>query len=34
MKNQLNKLMEAMIALAEKEDNIQRTIVTKNVIPP
>lgn len=34
MKNKLNQLMEAMIGLANKYDNIQRTTITKNVIPP
>ncbi|CAL5187276.1 unnamed protein product [Lathyrus oleraceus] len=34
MKNQLNQLMEAMIGLENKDDNIQWTTITKNVIPP
>lgn len=34
MKNQLNQLVEAIIALAKREDNIQQTTVTENVIPP
>lgn len=34
MKNQLVQLMEAMIALAKKERNIQWIVVTENVIPP
>lgn len=32
-KSQIYQLVEAMIALAKREDNIQRTAVTKNVIP-
>lgn len=34
MKNQLNQLLEVMVALANREDNIQWTVVTENVIPP
>ncbi|CAL5213221.1 unnamed protein product [Lathyrus oleraceus] len=34
MRNQLNQLIEVMVALANREDNIQRTVVTENVIPP
>lgn len=34
MKNQLDQLVEVMIALTNKEDNIQRTVVTKTVAPP
>lgn len=34
MKNQLDQLVEAMIALARREDNIQWTVITKKVIPP
>lgn len=34
MKNKINQLMEAMIALAKREENIQRPVVTENVIPP
>ncbi|XP_050876007.1 uncharacterized protein LOC127079668 [Lathyrus oleraceus] len=32
MKNQLDQLMEAMIVLAKKEDNIQQTAVVENVM--
>lgn len=34
MRNQLNQLMEAMISLANREDNIQRITVNENVTPP
>ncbi|XP_050920257.1 uncharacterized protein LOC127137893 [Lathyrus oleraceus] len=34
MKNQIYQLVEAMIALAKREDNIQQTAVIENVIPP
>ncbi|XP_050896634.1 uncharacterized protein LOC127103415 [Lathyrus oleraceus] len=34
MKNQIDQLVEAMIALEKREDNIQRTAVIENVIPP
>ncbi|XP_050878119.1 uncharacterized protein LOC127081936 [Lathyrus oleraceus] len=34
MKNQINQLVEAMISLAKREDNIQRTADIGNVIPP
>ncbi|CAL5207939.1 unnamed protein product [Lathyrus oleraceus] len=33
MKNQINQLVEAMIALEKREDNIQQTAVVENVIP-
>ncbi|XP_050898906.1 uncharacterized protein LOC127105746 [Lathyrus oleraceus] len=33
MKNQIDQLVEAMIALENKEDNIQQIAVVKNVIP-
>ncbi|XP_050887174.1 uncharacterized protein LOC127092358 [Lathyrus oleraceus] len=33
MKNQLDQLVEAMIALEKREDNIQQTAVVENVIP-
>ncbi|XP_050893356.1 uncharacterized protein LOC127099608 [Lathyrus oleraceus] len=33
MKNQLDQLVEAMIVLAKREDNIQQTAVIENVIP-
>jgi hypothetical protein len=32
MKNQLDQLVEAMIVLAKKEDNIQQTAVVENVM--
>jgi hypothetical protein len=32
MKNQIDQLVEAMIALAKREDNIQQTVVVENVI--
>ncbi|XP_050875217.1 uncharacterized protein LOC127078839 [Lathyrus oleraceus] len=34
IKNQLDQLVEAMTTLARREDNIQLTIFTENVIPP
>lgn len=34
MKNQLNQLVEAIIALLNRGDNVQQTAVTENVIPP
>ena len=34
MKNRIHQLMEVMIALEKREDNIQRTAVIGNVIPP
>ncbi|CAL5193211.1 unnamed protein product [Lathyrus oleraceus] len=34
MKKQLDQLVEAMTTLARREDNIQQTTVTENVIPP
>lgn len=34
MKNKLDQLVEAMSALAQKDDNIQRTAVAENVVPP
>ncbi|CAL5199293.1 unnamed protein product [Lathyrus oleraceus] len=33
MKNKLVQLVEAMIALEKREDNIQQTVVVENVIP-
>ncbi|CAL5196203.1 unnamed protein product [Lathyrus oleraceus] len=33
MKNQVDQLVEAMIALEKREDNIQQTAVVENVIP-
>ncbi|CAL5198950.1 unnamed protein product [Lathyrus oleraceus] len=33
MKNQTDKLVEAMIALAKWEDKIQQTVVVENVVP-
>ncbi|CAL5199372.1 unnamed protein product [Lathyrus oleraceus] len=33
MKNQVDQLVEAMIVLEKKEDNIQQTTVVENVIP-
>jgi hypothetical protein len=33
MKNQIDQLVEAMIALEKREDNIQQTAVVENVIP-
>ncbi|XP_050919865.1 uncharacterized protein LOC127137448 [Lathyrus oleraceus] len=34
MKNQVDQLVEAMIALAKREDNIQQIAVIENVVPP
>lgn len=34
MKIQLNQLVEAIIALTKRDDNIQQTAVIENVIPP
>lgn len=34
VKNQLNQLVKAMIALEKREDNVQQTVVTENFIPP
>lgn len=33
MKNKIDQLVEAMITLEKREDNIQRTAVIENVIP-
>ncbi|XP_050895794.1 uncharacterized protein LOC127102469 [Lathyrus oleraceus] len=33
MKNQIDQLVEAMIALEKREDNIQQTAIVENVIP-
>lgn len=34
MKNNIDELVEAMIVLAKRGDNIQQTAVTESVIPP
>lgn len=34
IKNQLDQLVEAMRSLARRDENMQRTVVTENVIPP
>jgi hypothetical protein len=34
MKNQVDQLVEAMTALAKRDDNIQQTAVLENVVPP
>lgn len=34
IKNQIDKIVEAMIILAKREDNIQWTAVIEDVIPP
>ncbi|CAL5191987.1 unnamed protein product [Lathyrus oleraceus] len=34
MKNKIDQLVEAIIALEKREYNIKRTVVTENVIPP
>ena len=34
MKNKIDQLVKAMIALEEREDSVQKTVVTENVIPP
>lgn len=34
MENKIDQLMKALLALAQSEDNILRTIVAENVIPP
>ena len=34
IKNQLDQLVEAMTALARRDENIQRTVRTENGVPP
>lgn len=34
IKNKLDQIMEVMLSLAKREDDIQQNIVIENVIPP